>query len=131
MLVLTAAGICLSVVTEGTPLFLLIIFLCIRNFGASFVMMNSNTWGINSLSKDMISNGNAVSTTFRQISMSFGAAISTCVYTYVANSFPGGIEDPACGVIGINASFFCQACMCAFAVVVCLIFVRNTKSPTN
>lgn len=43
MLILTAAGIFLSCLTESSPLYMLIIFLCIRNFGGSFLLMPVNT----------------------------------------------------------------------------------------
>lgn len=40
---MTIAGICLSTLNDHSPLYLLICFLCIRNFGASCVLMNINT----------------------------------------------------------------------------------------
>lgn len=43
MFLLTVAGFCLSNLTEWSPIWLLICFLCIRNFGASFVLSNINT----------------------------------------------------------------------------------------
>ena len=120
MSVLTVASFCLSCLTEQSPLYLLIIFLCVRNFGGSFVLSNVNTWGINDLPQDLLAHGNAVSGTFRQIAMSFGAAISTSVYTFVANNLPGGIADPSAGIIGINASFGYQAVLCLIGLVICI-----------
>lgn len=43
MAMLTIAGFCLSNLTEWSPIWLLICFLCMRNFGASFVLSNINT----------------------------------------------------------------------------------------
>ena len=120
MAFLTIAGFCLSCLTEQSPLYMLIIFLCVRNFGASFVLSNVNTWGINDLPTELLAHGNAVSGTFRQIAMSFGAAISTSVYTFVANSLPGGIADPSAGIVGINASFAYQAVLCLIGFVICI-----------
>ena len=121
MATLTIAGFCLSCLTVESPLYMLIIFLCVRNFGASFVLSNINTWGINDLPQDLLAHGNAVSGTFRQISMSFAAAISTSVYTLVSSYMPGGITNPASAIIGINSSFAYQAVLCAIGFVICLI----------
>lgn len=127
MAVLTIAGVCLSTLTEASPIYMLIIFLCSRNFGASFVLMNINTWGINSLPVDLLPHGNAVASTFRQIAMSFGAAISTSVYAAVASQLPGGISNPAAGIVGINCSFAYQAVLCFIGLIICIIFVHDKK----
>ena len=89
--------------------------------------MNTNTWGINALPDNLLPHGNAVSSTFRQIAMSFGAAISTSVYTLVSNSLPGGIANPEAAIVGINSSFFYQACLCFIAFIICLICVRDVR----
>lgn len=60
--------------------------------------------------------------------MSFGAAISTSVYTLVANSLPGGISDPSAGIVGINASFGYQSVLCLIGLIVCIIFVKDAKA---
>lgn len=127
MFFLTAAGVCLSFIQIDSPIWLLIVFLCVRNFGASFVLMNTNTWGINSLPDNLLPHGNAVASTFRQIAMSFGAAISTSVYTLVSNSLPGGIANPESAIVGINCSFFYQACLCLFALILFFICVRDVR----
>lgn len=125
MAVLTIAGLCLSSLTEYSPIWLLIIFLCARNFGASFVLMNINTWGINSLPEKLIPHANAMSSTIRLVAMSFGSAISTSVYTLVANNMPGGIDVPSAGIVGINASFGYQSILCLLGFILCLIFVKD------
>lgn len=76
---------------------------------------------------DLLSHGNAVAGTFRQIAMSFGAAVSTSVYTLVANSLPGGITNPTAGIGGINASFAYQSVLCAIGLIICIFFVRDKK----
>ena len=43
MALLAIAGFCLSSLTLETPIFILIIYLCIRNVGAACVLMNINT----------------------------------------------------------------------------------------
>lgn len=128
MLILTAAGIFLSCLTESSPLYMLIIFLCIRNFGGSFLLMPINTWGINALSEDLLPHGNAVSGTFRQIAMSFGAAISVSVYTFVANMMPGGIDVASAGIVGINASFAYQAALTFIGFLICVFLVKDKKA---
>lgn len=127
MAFLAIAGFFLSSLTEYSPIYLLIIFLCVRNFGASFVLMNINTWGINDLPSELLSHGNAVSTTFRQVAMSFASAISTSVYTLVSNFQPGGIADPSASIVGINASFAYQAVLCVIGFVICILFVKDKK----
>ena len=75
----------------------------------------------------LLPHGNAVATTIRQISMSFATAISTTVYACVANSLPGGINDPVAGIVGINSSFCYQAVLCAIGFVLCVIFAKDKK----
>lgn len=59
--------------------------------------------------------------------MSFGAAVSTSVYTFVANQMPGGITDPSAGIIGINASFLYQSVLCLIGFIICIIWVKDKK----
>lgn len=127
LLILSCAGLCLSTINAASPIWLLIMFVCIRNLGCSFVMMNINTWGINSLPKNLLPHGNALASTIRFMSMSFASSISTTVYTCVANSYPGGVSDIYAGVQGINASFMYQSVLSIIALIVCLIFVRDQK----
>ena len=53
--------------------------------------------------------------------MSFGAAVSTSVYTFVANLMPGGITVPSAGIVGINASFLYQSVLCLIGFIICII----------
>lgn len=76
---------------------------------------------------ELLPDGNAVASTVRQIAMSFGASISTTVYAFVSNLLPGGIDNPAAGIIGINSSFMYQTVLTVIALIVCLIFVRDKK----
>ena len=59
--------------------------------------------------------------------MSFGAAVSTSVYTFVANLMPGGITVPSAGIIGINASFLYQSVLCLIGFLICVFFVKDKK----
>lgn len=57
--------------------------------------------------------------------MSFGAAISTSVYTFVANMMPGGITVPSAGIVGINASFLYQSVICLIGFLICVFLVKD------
>lgn len=75
----------------------------------------------------MLPHGNAVSSTFRQIAMSFASAISVSIYTYVSNMIPGGISDPTAAIVGINASFGYQAVLGIIGFFICLFLVKDKK----
>lgn len=60
--------------------------------------------------------------------MSFGAAISVSVYTFVANMMPGGIDVASAGIVGINASFAYQAALTFIGFLICVFLVKDKKA---
>ncbi len=71
----------LTQLTMDTPYRSILMIYIIRSFGMSFVMMPIMTAGINSLPSRLISHGNALVNTMRQLAGSIGTAILVTVMT--------------------------------------------------
>ena len=71
----------LTQLTMDTPYRSILMIYIIRSFGMSFVMMPIMTAGINSLPSRLVSHGNALVNTMRQLAGSIGTAILVTVMT--------------------------------------------------
>lgn len=76
----------LTQLTMDTPYRSILMIYIIRSFGMSFVMMPIMTAGMNALPSRLISHGNALVNTMRQLAGSIGTAILVTVMTQQTES---------------------------------------------
>lgn len=89
-----------------TNLFIIISAYAIRMIGVALVMMNTFTDGINSLSTSLETDGNAASSTIRQVGGSLGTAISMTVITLGVNFSAGHATKLAAQATGYQVGFW-------------------------
>jgi EmrB/QacA subfamily drug resistance transporter len=86
MLLTTVGTGLLALVSLDTSLHYVMIVYTLRMAGMGFVNMPLNAWGINALPNSKIAHGNAVTTTARMVSSSFGTAILVTLMMMVQNA---------------------------------------------
>ncbi|MDO5329161.1 MAG: DHA2 family efflux MFS transporter permease subunit [Coriobacteriia bacterium] len=127
LVILVISSLLLSCLSLQSTLFILIVYLCIRNLGSSFVIMNINTWGINALDSKDIPHASAISNTARMVAVSFGTAISTSTYSMISYVLSDNADIATAGVYGIDSAFALQGLFCVIALVLTVIFVKDKK----
>ncbi len=131
-LVITGTGI-LALVTLSLALFLststsMVAFcaiIALRNFSMALVNMPVTTWGMNALDNRLISHGNAVNNTLRQVAGSLGTAVVVSVYSIVRDMNVEALGQIQSSMVGINAAFGVQAFSCLAALVIVIAMVRT------
>ncbi|MGA9175459.1 MAG: DHA2 family efflux MFS transporter permease subunit [Thermoactinomyces sp.] len=66
----------------NTPFSTIILWLALRGFGISLVMMPITTAGLNAVPNQLVNQATALSSTIRQVAMSFGTAWATLLYSH-------------------------------------------------
>ena len=115
----------LCFLSTDTNLIYITIAYTFRMVGIALVNMPLNTWGINSLSGDMIAHGNAINNTARQVSGSIGTAVLITIMMIVSQMH--GLPDGAVSVSGINAAFLGTTILTFCALILAIIKVGRTK----
>ena len=120
------ATLMLSVLSEDTPLVFITVAYCIRIAGLSLVNMPLNTWGLNSLTNDVMSHGTAIGNTFRNAAGSLGTAIFITVMSVsiALAPNPGAIDVQ---INGINYAYFGGALTLILAFVLTVLFVKDER----
>ncbi|UQS86242.1 multidrug efflux MFS transporter [Nicoliella spurrieriana] len=119
-------------IIPGTPnIWIMIVLAMLIEGGNAFVMMPAVTLGANSLPKEVVADGTAVTTTARQILGSVGVAVSTLVLTNVARSQQASGVSAA--LANHNAYHVVFITMFILEVVgLCLAFmIRSTQNQTK
>ncbi|MEJ6399761.1 MFS transporter [Nicoliella lavandulae] len=122
-------GWLLLAIIPGQPgLWIMILLAMLIEGGNAFVMMPAVTLGANSLPRDVVADGTAVTTTARQILGSTGVAVATLILTNVARN------QQSLGVSAMVASH--NAYHIVFVTMLCLeivgfIFALLLRSQTN
>lgn len=118
----------LSQVSVSTPLVLVAVLTASQSGGMALANMPINTWGINSLSNDMIAQGNAVANTGRQVAGAIATALVVTVMTTVtASSIAKGASEPLSTAQGVGVAYAVCAGIAAVALVVCCIAMFTHK----
>ena len=111
---------------ENTSLYYLAAVYTIRTMGLSLVNMPLNTWGLNSLSNQVMAHGTAIGNTFRQVAGSLGCAILITVMSIVV----ANCADPATiasQIHGINVAYMGATLMMTTAFVLTILFVKEER----
>jgi EmrB/QacA subfamily drug resistance transporter len=66
----------------NTPFSTIILWLVLRGLGISLVMMPITTAGLNAVPNELVNQATALSSTIRQVAMSFGTAWATLLYSH-------------------------------------------------
>ena len=111
----------------GTPFALLCLIYTMRMVGISMAMMPITTWGLNTLSNKRIAHGTAINNTLRQVAGSIGTTCFVAIMTSFASLRPNDDYITA-NLYGIQISFTVITLFCLAALVLSIIFVKQTKS---
>ena len=111
----------------GTPFALLCLIYTMRMVGISMAMMPITTWGLNTLSNKRMAHGTAINNTLRQVAGSIGTTFFVAIMTSFASLRPNDDYITA-KLYGIQISFTVITLFCLAALVLSIIFVKQTKS---
>lgn len=128
MVVLAGALLALGGIGMGTSVIVVGVLCALQATGQALANMPVNTWGVNGLSDDLISHGNAVANTGRQV---FGAVATALTVTVMsstqASSMAAGATAVEACAAGVASAYFACAIVAVIGLVICLVFVRDTK----
>ena len=119
-----------SYLGENTSLIYVTIMFCLRMIGMVCILSPLTTWGINSLEKEYISHGTAISNTLRQVSGAIGSAILITLMTNAAKI--SNADSPiAASIHGMNVSFKISAILMAIALIGIILYVKDDSRKEN
>lgn len=129
-LVALFGAFCLTLLGMDTDFIFIMIAYTILTVGLQFTMTPLNTWGVNSLSNDVIQHAQGLSNTLNQVAASLGTAVLVSISALAPAFAPGasGIEQM---YIGDHMAFCTTAAIMVIAVLVILFFVRDKKAETQ
>lgn len=129
-LVALFGAFCLTLLGMDTDFIFIMIAYTILTVGLQFTMTPLNTWGVNSLSNDVIQHAQGLSNTLNQVAASLGTAMLVSISALAPAFAPGasGIEQM---YIGDHMAFCTTAAIMVIAVLVILFFVRDKKAETQ
>jgi EmrB/QacA subfamily drug resistance transporter len=118
---------CFIFLQANTAFFIISIVYTLRMVGIAMAMMPITTWGLNTLSKQLMPHGTAINNTLRQVAGSLGTTFFVAVMSAVAelHANEGYI---AANLRGIQVSFTLITLLCLTALALTIIFVRQPKS---
>lgn len=98
----------------------------IRMLGMSMFMMPVTTSGLNTLEREDLAHGTAVSNTMRQVAGSIGTAvIITVMSNATANS---GMQNPELATIhGMNVAFLLSAILSFISLIIAFLAIKDNK----
>ena len=136
MAIMAGSMFAFGFVGAGLTASLAAILCCLQAAGQGLANMPVNTWGVNSLSDDLIAHGNAIANTGRQVVGAISTAILVTVMSSVqASALAGGASQAAATVAGVGASYFGCAAIAAVGFAIALLFVfknhRGTTAPVK
>lgn len=123
-LVALFGAFCLTLLGMDTDFVFIMLAYTILTVGLQFTMTPLNTWGVNSLSNDVIQHAQGLSNTLNQVAASLGTAMLVSISALAPVFAPGasGIEQM---YIGDHMAFCTTAAIMVIAVLVILFFVRD------
>lgn len=123
---MTGALFALSGAGAGTPIAVVAALCALQAFGQALANMPVNTWGVNALPNELISHGNAVANTGRQVAGGLSTALVVTLMTSVTASHAAeGLQ--ASTVAGVGAAYFACGALGLIALAVCVAKVRSPK----
>lgn len=129
-LVALFGAFCLTLLGMDTDFIFIMLAYTILTVGLQFTMTPLNTWGVNSLSNDVIQHAQGLSNTLNQVAASLGTAMLVSISALAPAFAPGasGVEQM---YIGDHMAFCTTAAIMVIAVLVILFFVRDKKAETQ
>lgn len=129
-LVALFGAFCLTLLGMDTDFVFIMLAYTILTVGLQFTMTPLNTWGVNSLSNDVIQHAQGLSNTLNQVAASLGTAMLVSISALAPVFAPGasGVEQM---YIGDHMAFCTTAAIMVIAVLVILFFVRDKKAETQ
>ena len=99
----------------------------ILTMGLQFTMTPLNTWGVNSLSNDVIQHAQGLSNTLNQVAASLGTAVLVSISALAPAIVPdaSALEQ---SYLGNHMAFCTTAALMVIAVLVVLFFVKDTPT---
>ena len=124
VILISAAGL-FAFSVDSSIIFIAAVYTTLA-IGMQFTMTPLNTWAINSLPNKFIQHAESTSNTLNQVAASFGTALLVSISAVVSNMFSslGGIEQK---FVGYHAALTSTAIMVFIAIVLIVIFVRDSK----
>jgi MFS transporter, DHA2 family, multidrug resistance protein len=109
-----------------SPILMVTLVYSIMAVGIQFTMTPVNTWGVNSLPNEAIQHAQSTSNTINQVAGSFGTAllVSVAAAGSAAHGELSGVQQT---FAGYHVSFCTTTCLVACAIVLILVFVRDSK----
>lgn len=127
MFMILAGWLVLSITGATLGLVPMMVIAAIIEGGNAFVMMPAVTMGANSLPKDLISDGTAVISTFRQILGSTGVLVATLILSNVMNNnIAKGMSHAIAQMGGFHVVFITFFVIELFGLAMALM-LKNTK----
>ena len=124
--IMVAGFALLSQIDENSSIWFVALFCTMQATGQCLCNMPITTWGINSLTNDMIAHGNAIANTGRQVGGAISTAIIVTIMMTVANSCAnlGPVQSMAQGV---GVAYGVSAVVAGIALIMVLVKVKNPK----
>lgn len=124
---LLAAALLLGSLTQTSSIINVILASVVLGIGIQSLQTPINTWGLNSLSNDVVQHANAVSNTVNQVAGSFGTALIVSLSALSAATIPdaSALEQTA---TGYHYSFLSAGVLLVIAGIIVVCFARNKKS---
>ncbi len=119
-----AGGIALTLLGMDTDFIFIILAYSVLMIGLQFTMTPLNTWGVNSLSNDVIQHAQGLSNTLNQVAASMGTAMLVSI-SALAPSFAPDASAAEQLYLGDHLAFTTTAILMGVAVLVILFFVRD------
>lgn len=123
-LVALFGAFCLTLLGMDTDFIFIMLAYTILTIGLQFTMTPLNTWGVNSLSNDVIQHAQGLSNTLNQVAASLGTAVLVSISALAPVFAPEstGVEQM---FIGDHMAFTTTAAIMVIAVLVILFFVHD------
>lgn len=126
LIILTISTLGFATLSSSTDVVWLTIIYTIRMFSLSLVNMPITTWAMNALDNKVLNHGTSVNNTLRQVSGSLGTALLVSVDMFVSGTASGSMAPVEAGILGINAAFMTAVVLSAIALLLTILFVKNT-----
>lgn len=126
LIILTISTLGFATLSSSTDVVWLTIIYTIRMFSLSLVNMPITTWAMNALDNKVLNHGTSVNNTLRQVSGSLGTALLVSVDMFVSSTASGSMAPVEAGILGINAAFMTAVVLSAIALLLTILFVKNT-----
>lgn len=124
--ILTVSTVGFATLSSTTDVVWLTIIYAIRMFSMSLINMPITTWAMNALDNKVLNHGTSVNNTLRQVSGSLGTALLVSIDMFVVGSASGSMSTVEAGILGVNAAFAAAVVLSAIALILTIIFVKNT-----